>query len=807
MSRHPTPQATRSNSSLRFALRPTAIAVHLLLAGVAVGGWVGAAQAQTATAASTRSYNIPAGPLNVVLTRFLGESGVLLSGSTEQAQGKQSRGVQGNLTPDAALAALLAGTGLQAVADAQGRYVLRVAPTAPAARPQSEATLSVVRVTASAERGLVTEGTASYTSGMVSIGKGAQSLREMPQSVSVLTRARMDDQALLDVGDAVRRVTGGVLVDYGPGSPGISLRGYELDSISLDGLSTLHGLGTHGVGAPDLALFDRVEVLRGPAAFLQGAGEPGGSVNLVRKRARAEPSATVRYVANSWPGHRVEFDATGALSEDERLRGRVALVKEKSDSYIDDLDSDENAFYGTLEYRAGANTNLSFGVTHQSADAVPYVGIPTYADGRFADISRSFNFGAPWNEKDDRSNRVFFEMEHALDDGGEARVYLHRTNRRVDYQLNYTTSTINGAGFVNRWALRHQGEQDEWGYDAYIDKPFELAGRKHRLLVGTDGRKLDRSSAYDIDFAYEPINVFDPDSATNPPPNYTPYSVSENESKERGLYGRATLEVMDATRVVLGGRLTNWKAKGSSDAKVSNELTTYAAVIHDLTPSTSAYFSAVEIFKPQESQTVGGGYVEPRTGEQFELGVKGDLMHGRANWHIAAFRMTDENRAISDLANPGFSVADGRNRSEGFEAEISGELLDRFDLFAGYAYTKTKQLKAASAAVEGQPFSPGTPEHSLKTWGQYRFDDRWTAGLGLEYSSGVYAQSGNVRWEQDSYWVTSARVAYRIDDTFTVSLNGNNLTDEHYYSRVQGGSRQTYFGAPRHFLLTLESKF
>ena len=85
MSRHPTPQARRRNPSPRFALRPTAVAVHLLLAGVAAGGWVGTAQAQTAAATSARSYNIPAGPLNAVLTRFLGESGVLLSGSTDLA--------------------------------------------------------------------------------------------------------------------------------------------------------------------------------------------------------------------------------------------------------------------------------------------------------------------------------------------------------------------------------------------------------------------------------------------------------------------------------------------------------------------------------------------------------------------------------------------------------------------------------------------------------------------------------------------------------------------------------------------------
>ncbi|WP_406625342.1 STN domain-containing protein [Acidovorax sp. SDU_ACID1] len=138
MSRHQTHHRSTSAQPLRFVLRLMVLAVHLAMVGGIVfgAGWADQAHAQQAAPAAggqagattgQRTYDIPAGPLNTVLVRFLAESGVLLSGSTELARGKNSPGVKGRYTPRTALAALLAGTGLEAKADAQGYYELRTA--------------------------------------------------------------------------------------------------------------------------------------------------------------------------------------------------------------------------------------------------------------------------------------------------------------------------------------------------------------------------------------------------------------------------------------------------------------------------------------------------------------------------------------------------------------------------------------------------------------------------------------------------------------------------------------------------------
>ena len=211
MGHHPTFRATRLAFQLRQALRPAVLALPL----VAVLAPAQAhAQAQPHAQAVQR-YDIPAGPLTATLNRFGAQAGILLSFSTAQTADRTSPGVQGDRTVDQALSALLAGTGLQALPREGGGFVVR--PSLAVGTPTGAATLAEVRVTAQAERSAVTEGTQSYAASESRAATGLSlSLRETPQSVSVITRQRMDDQGIVLQEDIARQTTGLSYAQYGP---------------------------------------------------------------------------------------------------------------------------------------------------------------------------------------------------------------------------------------------------------------------------------------------------------------------------------------------------------------------------------------------------------------------------------------------------------------------------------------------------------------------------------------------------------------------------------------------------------------
>ncbi|MBN7797312.1 TonB-dependent siderophore receptor [Parahaliea mediterranea] len=655
--------------------------------------------------------------------------------------------------------------------------------------------------------------TGAYTSNVVNLGKGSETLREIPQSITVITSQTIKDRNMLTLSDALKATTGVTVKTFGSGTFNYLMRGFELDAVSIDGVRTTGtSNGTHGHGTPDLISYESVEVMRGPAGLLEGAGEPGGYISLVRKKAHAERSVNIKGFAQSWPGYRLELDATGALTNDERLRARAAIGYEDSDSYIEDVSSQKKLFYTTIEYDLTPNLALAAGATIEDTEAVPDVGVPTLADGNFGDIDRDLYTGTPHNYKESRLARQFVEARYAFESGATVKATVTNADRDVEYLLNYTASPIDPVtGETARWALATDQDLSELSFDLHTNLPFTLFNQEHKLLLGVNGRDAENAiHGYYYDFDYPSINVYDPDSASNPDPRQTLTLGSPprtTDTKENGAYFKATLALTDATNLILGGRLTTkWETdNGTSAAEINDEFTPNAGLVHDLSESISLYASISESFVPQDERNVNENVLSPRVGIQYEAGLKGELNGGRGNYHFAVFQITEDKRAIEDLKNPDYSIEGGEVQAEGFEMEIAGSAMDNLDLLAGYAYTDTEQIETGDPADKGKPFSSITPEHSLKLWGKYSLNSKLAFGLGAEYSSGTFSESNGIRWEENSYTIFSMMLSYNLNESTRIVLNGTNLTDEEYYARVQGGSRQNYFGDPRQFTVSIET--
>ena len=794
----------------RHPLRRT---LHCALIGLtAATAWPAVAQPapRTPPAAEqgdSRHFDIAAGTLSDVLARFAGDAGVALTFDAAPLRGLESQGLQGRFSTEQGFARLLEGSGFEAAHKGSGNYLLRQ-------RPVGESTLAPVNVTATTVTA-TTEGLPSYSAESVTLAKGTQRIRDIPQSVSVVTRQRIEDQNLTTVAEAMRQTVGMTVSDFGSGTAEISSRGFQLDSIQVDGSAVQTGVGMWGTSSFDLALYDRVEVMRGPAGILQGSGEPGGAINLVRKRAHAQPRVSLTLQGGSWDRYRSELDATGALTGDGRLRARFVAAYEDAGSFIDKSYARKPLLYGTLEYDLSAATTLSAGITTQRMTSRPYVGLPVYPNGEMPDLPRSTYLGSDWDKKTEEAVTLFAEAEHRFDDGGEAHLRFSRIEREFAlYTSAFGDSLIDPAtGDMLRRALGSRGDTTDTSVELHVTRPFSALGREHRFTVGASTR------SYEYWFSYEniaglPQNAFDPDHSLPRPAFSLAAPTSQYTNTQHGLFGQLQLRVSDLTQVVVGGRLSHWKTDNKlnpgASYRVRDEFTPALGLIHDLSPAYSVYASYAGIFQPQNGQTVSGSALDPRTGEQYEIGLKGDLAGGRATLHAALFRINDENRAMTDPDNPGFSISSGKVRSEGFETELAGQITPKWNVSAGYAYTKTRNIKA-NPAQQGLRFAPGTPEHSVKIWNTLRVTGDqsrgWTVGGGLEYNSGLYAESSGVRWKQDAYTVAAASAAYRFDRNWSLALNVENLFDKKYFSRVSAGGRQNYYGNPRNFMLTLRGQF
>src|SRR3989344_47687 len=281
-----------------------------------------------------------------------------------------------------ALAALLA-----TVATAQAQ----TSSSPPTGNPTTTA-LPEVKVTDEANSA-GTEGSGQYTAREVSVGKLQQAPRETPQSLSVVTRQQLDDRNLTKVEDAIKLSTGMTVTRFdGAGNYNtFQARGFDLGSIQLDGVPIPQG----NYSTLDTAMYDRIEVLRGPAGLLQGASEPAGTVTLVRKRAPAKLAIGADAAAGSFGLRRGTVDVGGGLNAEGTIRARAVAVVEDKDSFVDTLFNNKRLGYGTLEWDIAPSTTVSVGAAQQRVRAAIDQGLPTYANGSLAEEPRGRRLPRP----------------------------------------------------------------------------------------------------------------------------------------------------------------------------------------------------------------------------------------------------------------------------------------------------------------------------------------------------------------------------------------------------------------------------
>lgn len=694
---------------------------------------------------------------------------------------------------------------------------------APEALKQESVTLPAVKVTDTMVTP-TTEGSRSYTARQVTVGKTPLSIKEIPQSVTVITRQRIEDQNLTSVPEALKQATG-VNVQRFDGAGNFNnyyVRGFQVDSIQLDGIN----FGATGnVVEFDTAMYDRVEILRGPGGLFQGSGEPAGVINLARKRALANAQYAGAASVGSWDTYRTELDATGPLTADGRLRGRMVGAYNHQDSYQDIVGSTRQMTYGTLEYDLSRATTLSAGIAWQDIDAVIDQGLPAYADGRLLDVPRSTFVGARWNKQQLKSTDLFAEVEHKLTNGG----HLKGAVRKLDRYMLYRVARANGAaneatGDVPLQLGVYSTDRENWSADFYASLPFEFWGLQHNLIAGFDWRRQEEQANQTSFADSATFNLFNPNYDIAQPA-WVFSRLPDVDTRQYGAYTQVRLKPAARLTILGGTRLSWWETesrnavtkqvttKGEEEAKV----TPYAALMFDLSPGVSLYAGWAEIFQPQTAIGLDGQQLDPRTGRQYEAGVKAELLEDRLNAQVALFLIRDKGRALAAPtplppgAPPSPSVPGGEAESQGIELELNGRVMSGWDVSLGYTYVDVELVEGATASAAQKAFAAFTPHHSGNIWSKYRFDGgllkNLSVGAGVRAVSDFYSQSGAIRFRAPAYTVVSAQAGYQITQEWQASLTADNLLNEKYYEKISSAGRQNFYGEPLNFSLVLRGSF
>lgn len=606
---------------------------------------------------------------------------------------------------------------------------------------KADSTLPAVGVKAAKQRD-TTEGTGSYTT----TGKTKTatplglSLRDTPQSVSVVTRQRIEDQSMLTVTDAVNNVTGVSVNQYETNRGQFTARGFKINTLMIDGVpTTWEQPWSSGEILTSLAPYDRVEVVRGSTGLTTGAGDPSAAINLVRKRANSKTlQGTVEADVGSWNQRRVMGDLQAPLNEAQTVHGRVVAEHAEQDSWVDGLHNQSQTLYATLEADLGPHTLLSTGLTHQTneTDGPMWGGLPVwYSDGSRAHWDRSKTTAADWTRWDTDHDSYFVTLDHRFANDWKVKASYNQSDRQADSYLLYLMGAPNaGTGLgMFTWPGSYKVSTQQEDMALQASGPFQLLGRSHELALGyTHSRQDFRARSRAAAGGSAPnFNTWDGSYAE---PAWGPLSYYGNGTvTQEAVYGAARLSLSDPLKLILGARWTNYERKGDDyqatpayKMKFEREFTPYAGIVYDLNDTYSAYASYTDIFQPQQKRDVDGNYLDPIVGTSTEVGVKGEFLEGRVNASAAVFRIQQDKLAqatgsfvTGTTAETAYRASEGAT-SEGFELDVSGELAPGWNASAGYS-----QFKAKDAS--GKDVNSIYPRKLLRLFTTYRLPGAWNA--------------------------------------------------------------------------------
>ncbi|WJR67055.1 TonB-dependent siderophore receptor [Neorhizobium sp. CSC1952] len=627
-------------------------------------------------------------------------------------------------------------------------------------------------------------------------------LNEIPQAVSVVGKEEMDDRGVVNkVDEALRYTPGVVAAPYGtdPDTDWFYIRGFDATQtgVYLDGLNLFsYGFGGFQI---DPFMLERVEVLKGPASVLYGGSNPGGIVNMVRKRPTDEPyyytEIGINSNANAFGGFDISDKVGSSDTMTYRLTGKIAGGEGYTDFTRDfrgfimpqlTISPDEATKFTVWAYYGGLDQ------VHTGNGFLPYEGTVVDRPG-VGRIDRDFFPGEPdLDEGRYDQQMIGYELEHEFD-GGWKFSSNFRYGHLDKYEFGPYPYLWASATALNRIGFEGDTTADNLAFDNRVENEFELGGATHNIMAGIDYRYYRIDNLQNFVFGSGPIDVLNPIYGLPQVPNGPLYDevVTMNQL---GFYAQDQIRFGEGWIVTLNGRYdyvhTDFDNKlnpaGSfkdSDGAWSGR----AGLAYEFDNGLTPYVSAATFFNPLVG-TGTAGPLKPEEGEQYEAGIKYEPTFFDGSLTASVFHIRKQNYTVSEPAPPFARLQLGEVESRGIELEAKVNIDENWKLLGSLTYTDVEVTKnPLNPAFEGKtPYI--VPDITASLWLDYTVTQGALEGLslgaGLRYKGESWADEANTLKVPDAT-VVDAAIRYKKDD-WTASLNVTNLFDKTYVESCGG---------------------
>jgi outer-membrane receptor for ferric coprogen and ferric-rhodotorulic acid len=811
-------------------------------------------------------------PLSQALEQFASQSGVQIVFFSQIAEGLQAPSLAGQYTIDTGLALLLQGSKLTfRVINAKTIEILPLASTNTHNQAVDEPTARVQdaisdqdkhardqRKTSGNTTSLEEVVVAATAEGLVAT-RTETPLRQIPQTVSIISQEQMRQENDTDLADALTNAVGITAVQTDSLTQAFYSRGFEVTTFHLDGGAALNSFDNTTVpfsGTPDLGEFDHVEVLRGADALFGGNGNPGATLNLVRKGPLSTAETMFTASMGSWNNFRVEGDITGPLALDGALRGRLDAVFTRRDYFYNTASLEKKKTFGVIEYDLAPKTLLTLGGSYEWDNAAPFEGgLPLYADGGDPALPRSTSLTFNWARYHTQTREIYGQLQHWF--GGSWKLKINSTSLDEAAEYGYgifqapidrDTNTLGSAPW--KVFTARPNTQNQFVIDATLTGSFEWFGRRAEMAFGGDYTNVKGNLAYNIFDPSGPVTnpfAYNPAAYPNPQLTALPDAASDTftTSNQSGLFASLKAYLSADLSVIAGMRDSadrthsytmstyptspGFASFAVSDIKNFGKITPYGGVIFRLNQTYSVYASYADIYVSNDGLTrADGAQLAPADGVDVEAGIKGAWRGGALNASLDVYDIDQRGLAVYE-ASAGILLPsanccylpDGHNRSKGVDAEISGLLKPGLLIGAGYTLNINR-------SEFGDALSSATPRHLLKLWTSKQLPGKWSAwsvGGNLQAQSSTFEPGGyclqtyvftggctslpitSFKDVQRSYMIANLRVGYDFDRHWRIALSINNVFDRIYYQTIGGTSGNNWYGEPRGFLFRLDGRY
>ena len=646
-------------------------------------------------------------------------------------------------------------------------------------------------------------------------------LRDIPQTVNVVPESVIKDQGAQSMEDVLKNVPG----------VGLSNGDGQRDQVTIRGFSAIGDMYVDGIRDDalyfrDLSNVERVEVIKGPAAVLYGRGSSGGLINSISKKPGLAPKQEVGMTLDTEGKRRTQFDSGWAAPEGNQAY-RVTGAFEDSDTFRDDGYIDRKAIAPSAWFKLSDDLELNLGATYLYDKRLIDFGIPAVGN-RPANVDRDKRFGSG-NASQDYARSEVFSFTASLDYRINDDFTLTNTSRYYRYDLDRNNTLADSS--PTRFVTAPNGEllvklnrgnvaRDESGVfnQTELKQQAQLAGMQHNLLYGVEVGFQDKyQRVYSQNNVarvpvYRDALVGVPDHAANLTSDGTNYQQTS------GFYVQDLIELTSQWKALLGVRYDIF-GQEYNDARVQNvdldrtdkTWSPRAGLVFQPDQIQSYYVSVSRSYQPSGevfAVAPSNAGLEPEETTNYEVGAKWDLLDSRLSLTAAVFRLERTNMKTADPANPNLTILAGEQRTDGFEATLSGQLSDKWQVYAGYAYLDAEITKSNSktngVANEGQ-VPTLTPRNSANVWLVRTLTPEWRVAAGANYVDDRYTALDN-KVVMPAYTTFDAALLYSVQH-WDAALRLKNAFDRDYYASAHGSVDLATPGAPRTLEASVNYKF